>query len=121
MDDEPHVRDAVQRMITTLGHTTTAVADGPAAVAAFAQARDAGTPFDLVLLDLTIAGGLGGRAVVTRLREITPDLRSVAMSGYSEDPSMSEPRTHGFTTKLAKPCTIADLARVISDALGAEP
>jgi CheY-like chemotaxis protein len=70
----------------------------------------------MVLLDLTIPGGFGGRAVVARLLEIDPDVRAIAASGYFSDPAMANPRAHGFAATLSKPFTIDDLARVIDDA-----
>jgi CheY-like chemotaxis protein len=108
----------MQPMLAQLGHTVETVADGHAALAAFERARAAGTPFDLVLLDLTIPGGFGGRDVRARLVELDAQVKAVAVSGYSADPAMADPRAHGFAATLGKPYTADDLARVIATALG---
>ena len=121
MDDEAYVREVVQNMLVELGHTVEAVADGNAAVASFESARASSSPFDLVLLDLTIPGGPGGRAVLARLLKLDPDTRAVASSGYSADPAMADPAAHGFSGTLTKPYTIDDLARIIARALHTRP
>ncbi|HJX64547.1 MAG TPA: two-component regulator propeller domain-containing protein [Polyangia bacterium] len=113
LDDEPEVREVLERMLSELGHTTQAVADGRAAVEAFARARAAGQPFDLALLDLTIPGGPGGREVLARLRALDPGLQAIAVTGYSADPAMTDPTGHGFAGRLGKPCTVNDLALAI--------
>ena len=118
LDDEPHVREVLQQMLAQLGHDVRAVADGPAALAAFAQARTAGQPFDLLLLDLTIPGGFGGREVLARVRALDPAVPAVAVSGYAADPSMTDPATGGFADQVSKPCTTQDLAAVIDRVLG---
>jgi PAS domain S-box-containing protein len=117
MDDDASVRDVVQTMLRALGHTVEAVAEGQAAISAYQSARSTDAPFDLVLLDLTIPGGLGGRAVLARLVDIDPNVIAVAASGYSADPIMADPRAHGFAAKLSKPFSIDDLASVIARVL----
>jgi PAS domain S-box-containing protein len=114
MDDEPSVREVMRDMIAELGHAVEAVADGHAAVAAFERARATGRPFDLVVLDLTIPGGFGGRAVLARLQDIDPNVKAIAASGYYADTAMANPRAHGFVAELTKPFTIDDLAQAIA-------
>jgi CheY-like chemotaxis protein len=94
-----------------------AFGDGRATVDAFAQARAAGHPFDLVLLDLTVPGGLGGREVLAELRALDPAVRAIAVSGYSADPAMTDPAAHGFVGKLSKPYAIEDLERLLGEVL----
>ena len=87
------------------------------ALSAFERARAEGRPFGAVLLDLTIPGGAGGLAVLSRLRAIDPGVRAIASSGYSGDPVMARPEEHGFAAQLTKPYTVADLAEVIGRVL----
>jgi PAS domain S-box-containing protein len=117
MDDDGPVREVLQNMLRLLGHEAEAVADGQAALAACARARSANQPFDLLVLDLTIPGGLGGRAVLEQLLAIDPSTKAIAASGYSEDPAMANPRAHGFVARLGKPYTIDDLAVAVATAL----
>lgn len=73
--------------------------------------------FDLVILDLTIPGRLGGKQVLEALLRIDPRVKAVASSGYSNDPIMSEPAKYGFKAKLSKPYLRDDLIKVLSGVL----
>jgi PAS domain S-box-containing protein len=116
MDDDPSVRAVVQALLVSLGHEVVAVSDGHAAVAEFESAQVAGKAFEFVVLDLTIPGGFGGKAVLERLLAIAPDVRAIAASGYSADPVMANPRAHGFAAQVSKPFTIDELAAAIAQA-----
>ena len=80
----------------------------------------AGTPFDVVILDLTIRGGVGGLETVQRLLAIDPAVRAVVSSGYPDDASMSEHLVHGFKACLRKPYAVSALREVL-DSLRADP
>ncbi len=121
MDDEEYVRDVVQEMLDELGYEALLVADGDAAVRAFDAAHGTPRAFNAVILDLTIPGSVGGAAVLERLRAIDPDVRAVASSGYSGDPIMADPRSHGFVAQLTKPYTTEDVGRVMSRVLPRRP
>jgi PAS domain S-box-containing protein len=117
MDDEPVVRQVVSRILTTLGYEVRAVADGAAAVDLFREALAARQPFDAVILDLTVPGGMGGAEAIGRLRALDPDVRAIVSSGYSSDPVMSHFRDFGFASVIAKPFQAADLSRVLRQVL----
>ncbi len=114
MDDEEIVRQVAGEMIRSLGHAVDVIADGAAALAKFKQARDAGAPYDAVILDLTVRGGMGGLETIRRLREIAPDVKAAVSSGYSDDGVLSEHRTYGFRFFLRKPYDQDELARVLN-------
>jgi nitrogen-specific signal transduction histidine kinase/CheY-like chemotaxis protein len=118
MDDEPHIRDVTSRMLTSMGYQVTAAADGKQAEELFSTAWRQGQGFDLVMLDLTVPGGLGGKELVARLRALAPQTKIIATSGYSEDPVMADPRAFGFSGKIAKPYTRAELALVLQSVMG---
>jgi len=109
MDDEAVVRDVAKSMIETLGNDIELAAHGEEAIGKYQGALVSGNPFDLVILDLTIKGGLGGRETLRKLQEIDPDIRAVVSSGYSDTAAASEYRDLGFTGLLNKPYTIKDL------------
>jgi PAS domain S-box-containing protein len=113
MDDEAAVRHVTAALLRHSGADVTAVPNGAAAVAAYAAARAEGRTFDLAILDLTIPGEAGGRDVLKRLKATHPDVRAVAISGYSDDPIMSRPREFGFAGALAKPHTLDELERAL--------
>ncbi|MBD3331706.1 response regulator, partial [candidate division GN15 bacterium] len=76
-------------------------------------------PFDLVILDLTVPGGMGGQSVLRELKRIDKDVRAVVASGYSNDPVLANFRQRGFSGRLIKPFRIEDLANVVNDILTA--
>ncbi|MBN1335722.1 MAG: response regulator [Deltaproteobacteria bacterium] len=117
MDDEPTVREVLEGMLDHLGFRAVLAADGDAALQAWRTAHEEGQPFHVVLLDLTVRGGMGGVETLDRLRAIDPSVRAVAVSGYSDDPVMSIYSDHGFAGVLPKPFRMKDLDRVLGEVL----
>jgi two-component system, cell cycle sensor histidine kinase and response regulator CckA len=109
MDDERLVRDIATEMIKALGHEVECVGHGEEAVKKFLQARQQGVPFDVVILDLTIRGGMGGVETLKNLIEIDPKVKAVVSSGYSKDSVVADYRSHGFFATLSKPYNITVL------------
>ncbi|GMV42678.1 MAG: hypothetical protein AMXMBFR64_43940 [Myxococcales bacterium] len=109
MDDEPLMRETLLETLRALGFEAVAVRDGGEALAEYARAARQGEPYDAVILDLTVPGGLGGRETIGRLLELDPNVRAIVSSGYSDDPVMSRFREHGFAGVVAKPYTLAEL------------
>ncbi|MFZ5496727.1 MAG: ATP-binding protein [Verrucomicrobiota bacterium] len=116
MDDEEVIRRVAGRMLALAGHETVFTADGAEAVRAYAAARQSGRPFDVVIFDLTVPGGMGGKDALQELLRLDPDIRAIASSGYSSDPIMANPRTYGFKVSLPKPYDIPDLMRAVEAA-----
>ena len=114
MDDEPFLRDALVRMLTSLGYTAEATPDGEKALARYREAMSEGRRFDAVIMDLTIPGGRGGVEVVRDLLVLDPDARAIASSGYSTDSVMAEYRRHGFVGRLPKPYGLQDVGEVLA-------
>ncbi|MBN2370110.1 MAG: PAS domain S-box protein [Vicinamibacteria bacterium] len=116
LDDEEYVRDVANEALGDLGYAVEAVSTGEEAVDAYRKAHDSSLPFDLVILDLTIPGGMGGAAVLSRLQAIDPSVRAVASSGYSGDPVMANPEAYGFLARLTKPYTAIELSDILAHA-----
>ena len=117
LDDDASVLAAAVALVESLGYESVGARDGATAVARFEAARASGSPFDLVVLDLTLPGGTGGREVLAQLRAFDPDIRAVASSGYSNDPVMAQHRAHGFSAALPKPYSRRTLAEILGAAL----
>ena len=117
MDDDAAVRVVAAKMLTRLGYAAETVEDGAAAIARCASAKDEGRPFDAVILDLTIPGGMGGAEAAAKLREVDPNVRAIVSSGYSNDPVMSEYDAHGFEAVVAKPYRLDELAAALRGVL----
>jgi CheY-like chemotaxis protein len=116
MDDDEGVRSVLVRALTREGCDVVAVTDGEKAVDTYAAAIAAGERFDVVILDATIPGGMGGKIAVGHLRDLDPNVRAMLHSGYTEDPAMSLPQSFGFNGSLPKPSTVSELLRAIRDA-----
>jgi PAS domain S-box-containing protein len=119
MDDEQYQRDLVQRALTGFGYEVVTAADGGAAVTLFEQAQLDGSAFDLVILDLTVPGGMGGQEAIRHMRAVSPTVRAIVASGYADDPVLAHPRNYGFAASLQKPFHINDLCTLIVKVLHA--
>lgn len=113
MDDEEAIRDLAGQMLRFLGYQVEFARDGDEAIQLYRQAREAGAPFDVVLIDLTIPGGMGGKETIKKLKEIDPQIKAVVSSGYYTDPVMSNYRESGFSGVIAKPYCMKELSEVL--------
>jgi PAS domain S-box-containing protein len=113
MDDEETICRVAASLLERLGFTPVTVLEGGAAVSAYAEALNGGDPFKLVIMDLTVPGGLGGREAMEQLLKLDPRVRAIVSSGYSSDPVLSSFRAHGFRGMVPKPYKFTDLARTI--------
>jgi len=120
MDDEEMVRTVSLAMLEHLGFTADSSADGEEMLERYRQAMAAGSPYDAVVTDLTIPGGLGGEQAVIKLLEIDPQAKAIVSSGYANDPIVANYRSHGFSGVMVKPFTLEQLAAVLSEVLGAD-
>jgi signal transduction histidine kinase/CheY-like chemotaxis protein len=117
MDDEKGVRDVLGAMLTHLGHETVFSSDGLEAVDLYKKAKVSERPFDMVFLDLTVPGGVGGKDALRKLMEMDAGVCAIASSGYSNDPVMSDFRAYGFSGALKKPYELTELTKVLNEVL----
>ncbi len=118
MDDDEIVRDVAVRMIKSLGHEGESAESGEEAIEKFRQAADAGKPFDIVVLDLTVKRGMGGEKAIAKIKEIDPGVKTIVSSGYSDNPVVSDYRSFGFSAFLNKPYMIESLRDSLNGLLG---
>ena len=117
MDDEEAVRDVARGMLETLGYSVTLAKDGTEAIENYKVAMSSGEPFDSVLMDLTIPGGMGGMEAVKRILEIDSKVKAIVCSGYSNEPVMANPNSFGFCAVVPKPYSLKQLGGTIGDVL----
>lgn len=103
MDDEDLIRNVVKELIMALGHEMEGAEEGKSAIELFNTASKTGRPFDLVILDLTVKGGMGGEETIANIRNIDPDVKAVVSSGYADSPIVADYRAYGFSAVLNKP------------------
>jgi two-component system cell cycle sensor histidine kinase/response regulator CckA len=113
MDDKSFVRNAAVKALILFGYEVEGVADGAEAVLLYRKEMNKGKPFGLIILDLTIPGGMGGEDTLKKLREINPEVKAIVSSGYSEDPVMSEFKKHGFNAIVRKPYQYEELCEIV--------
>lgn len=114
MDDEPSIRRVGTVLLQRMGLEVVAVGDGAEALREFSAAREAVRPFDLIILDLTIPGGIGGKETIERIRQLDRQVPAIVSSGYSSDPVLADFRSFGFQASVPKPYMVGQLAETVA-------
>jgi len=115
MDDDKDVREVAGMMLTELGYAVVFALDGQEAVRLYQEALTGRNPFDYVILDLTIPGGMGGEETIKELQKIDPEVKAIVSSGYSSSPVMANFREYGFSAVAVKPYNIVELSRIFHE------
>jgi PAS domain S-box-containing protein len=113
MDDDPAIRTLTANMLEFLGFEAEVAVDGGQAVEYYRRALSKGRPFDSVILDLIVPGGMGAKETVAQLSELHPGVHAILASGYAQDPAVTEYRENGFRAAIAKPFTLEELSRTL--------
>ncbi|MBF0557639.1 MAG: PAS domain S-box protein [Nitrospirae bacterium] len=119
MDDEEMIRNIAAELIKALGHEVELAETGEVAIEKYKSAGESGKPFDIVILDLTIRGGKGGRETIDELILIDNAVRAIVSSGYSDDDTVSDYHKYGFKARLTKPYQLEKLRDTINKLLNA--
>ena len=121
MDDEDAILRVVSSILAKSGYCPSSARTGEEAIEMYEQALAAGTPFDAVIMDLTIPGAMGGKEAIQRLRQIDPGVRAIVASGYSNDPVMARANEFGFCAGISKPFGSEELRAVLDRVLSTTP
>jgi len=118
MDDQEPILKMLERMLKQMGYETTLASNGKEAVEIYCNTYKSKNKFDLVILDLTIPGGMGGTKTMSELLKIDPSVKAVVSSGYSNDPIMANYQDYGFCDVVPKPYTKAQISKVLNNIFG---
>ncbi len=117
MDDEKMVIKITGHILHRLGYDASFSKDGTQAVEMYKKAMELQNPFDAVILDLTVRGGMGGKEAIKRLIKIDPKIKAIVSSGYSNSPVMTSYKDYGFIGAIAKPYNINELSKKLNEIL----
>jgi PAS domain S-box-containing protein len=114
MDDEEKILNAVGEMLNySFGYQVVLVTDGAKAIELYKRAKESGEPFDVVIMDLTVPGGMGGQEAIAHLRDFDPNVKAIVSSGYANDPVIADFERYGFHGVVSKPYKIDELNEVL--------
>jgi two-component system, cell cycle sensor histidine kinase and response regulator CckA len=119
MDDNIVIRNSAGKVLSRMGHEVQCASNGEEAIALYKQAQDKQCTFDVVILDLAIHGGMGGKEALVQLRSIDTHVKAIVSTGYIYDPVVLEYAKHGFRGVLTKPYGRQDLAAALHQVLEA--
>ena len=114
MDDEELIQSICKEILINMGHKVETVSSGEEAIKIFKERFDSKEKFDLVIMDLTIPGGLGGKDTLVEIKRIDPSVKAIVVSGYSNDPVMANYKEYGFDDMLTKPYKFEDLTITVN-------
>ena len=117
VDDEEAIRALVEFTLSHLGYEVSEAETAMDGVNLYREKLESGERFDLVILDLTLPGGMGGKEALKRLIEIDPTVNAIVSSGYAMDATMSRYQDFGFRGVIAKPYEAAELGRVVHEVI----
>ena len=118
MDDDDHICNLTASMLQSLDYKFDIAKKGEEAIALYKRYLNIGRPYDAVIMDLTVIGGLGGEETFRVLREMDPDVRAIVSSGYDNEEMAKQYLDLGFCGYLTKPYRVTDLGKVIKAVLG---
>jgi len=118
MENEAELCDVIEGILLHFGYDMVFVGDGIAAISAYQHAKDTQAPFDAVIMDLTIPGGMGGKEAIKRLLELDPEVKAIVASGYANDPIMADYRAYGFVGCITKPYRTETLHKIMREVIG---
>ena len=113
MDDEQIILDVTQEVLKFLDYEVMFSHEGAAAIELYKNEKAAGAPFDVVILDLSVPDGMGGKEAIVQLKAFDPEVKAIISTGYANDPAVLDFARFGFSGKLTKPYKINDLKGIL--------
>lgn len=118
MDDDPNITALTGTMLESLDYKYDLAKNGEEAIALYQRYLNIGRPYDCVIMDITVVGGMGGEQAFRALRDLDPDVRAIVSSGYDNDDMARRFLDMGFCGYLTKPYRVIDLGKILKTVLG---
>jgi len=118
MDDDEHICALTSSMLQSLDYKFDIAKNGDDAITLYKRYLNIGRPYDAVIMDLTVVGGMGGEEAFRVLHELDPGVRAIVSSGYDNEEMARQYLDMGFCGYLTKPYRVTDLGKVIKAVLG---
>ena len=113
VDDDAAVGAMARAVLEAAGYSTLSASSGEEAVELYSQVHQSGREIELVVLDITLPGGMSGIETLDRLREVNPEVKVIASSGYFDDSAAPAAKKRGFVGILPKPYTAERMTRLV--------
>ena len=113
MDDEEEIREIGREILEQMGYKVQTALDGRQTIKLYRKAMQDNTPFDFVIMDLTVPGGMGGKETIKELLELDPSATVIVSSGYANDTIMSDYKQYGFSGMVPKPYKIEEVSEIL--------
>ena len=117
MDDDKTVCNFVKEVLSVRECAVSEASGGKQAIEMYKQSIDDREPFDIVIMDLTIPGGIGGKETVKEFLKINPKVKCIVSSGYANNPVMANYSKYGFKGVITKPYSPSKLLDVLNQVL----
>lgn len=117
MDDEQVILDMTREVLKFLDYDVMFAHEGSMAIDLYKKEKAAGVPFDIVILDLSVAHGLGGKETMEQLQKLDPAVKAIVSTGYTDDPVVENFSRYGFVERLTKPYKINDLKTLLENVM----
>ncbi len=121
MDDDEMIREIGQLMLENLGYTVLLASDGETAIEMYQTAMHGNEKIDLVIMDLTVLSGMGGKEAIKQIQVIDPQVKALVSSGYSNDPVMANFKDYGFFGAVSKPYNQDELGVAVAAIFNPHP
>ncbi len=115
MDDDENILEFTGDILRHFGYSVELAKEGREMIEIYERAMQSGQPFDAVIMDLTIAGGMGGRETIQELLKLDPSVKAIVASAYFNDPVLANFRQYGFCGALVKPYKVENLSKELRD------
>ncbi|MEO6876364.1 MAG: ATP-binding protein, partial [Opitutaceae bacterium] len=118
MDDDASITSLTAAMLKSLDYKFDLAKGGEETLVLYKRYLNIGRPYDAVIMDINVIGGMGAEETYAALKKLDPDVRAIISSGYDNEDMARKFLAAGFVGHLTKPYRVADLGKLLKTVLG---